>query len=494
MKPLTCFRIGFSLIFSLMLCFSAQTVDADVIRKPVYAGSFYPDKRTELTAMINRFTRRIKPDAVQLPSQMSLKALILPHAGYQYSGSTAAYASQVLKKYQFKKVVILAPDHRVGLAGGAVSDVVAYETPLGLIKLHNDAVKLRRKSNLFKSIAASDLYEHSLEVVLPFLQYYLKDFELVPVILGRVNIDTVTAEIEPLLDEDTLLVVSSDLSHYLPYSQAVTRDRETIEMILTLDNANLIARDNAACGKIPILIAMGLARRHGWQPLLLHYTNSGDTAGDRERVVGYAAIAFYGGSTMKSNNDSPQDLNAHQGQTLVKLARQTIAERLGATSADIDDVALEGVEFQARRGTFVTLTINGQLRGCIGSLEPSESILDGVRHNAVNAAFHDPRFPQLSTAELQQTDIEVSILTQPQPLKYKDADDLLSKLQPHVDGVILRKGPARATFLPQVWDQLPQPEKFLSHLCLKAGLSADTWQKGRLEILTYQVQYFEEEK
>ncbi|MBU0988264.1 MAG: AmmeMemoRadiSam system protein A [Proteobacteria bacterium] len=196
---------------------------------------------------------------------------------------------------------------------------------------------------------------------------------------------------------------------------------------------------------------------------------------------------------MQSNHDSPADLNAHQGQTLIKLARQTIAERLGLKPVKLDPDSLGDTHFQARRGTFVTLTINGQLRGCIGSLAATESLLEGVRHNAINAAFHDPRFPELSAAELAKTDIEVSILTEPQPLAYKDKSDLLAKLRPGVDGVILRQGSASATFLPQVWEQLPQPEKFLSHLCLKAGLPSDTWQKGRLEILTYQVQYFEEE-
>jgi AmmeMemoRadiSam system protein A len=150
--------------------------------------------------------------------------------------------------------------------------------------------------------------------------------------------------------------------------------------------------------------------------------------------------------------------------------------------------------FQSRRGTFVTLTIDGQLRGCIGNLEASESIAEGIKRNAVNAAFHDPRFPQLDAKELDKIHIEVSILTDPQPLEYRGSKDLIAKLRPHVDGVILRQGSAVATFLPQVWEQLPRPETFLSNLCRKAGLPGDTWQKGQLEIMTYQVQYFEEKK
>ena len=142
----------------------------------------------------------------------------------------------------------------------------------------------------------------------------------------------------------------------------------------------------------------------------------------------------------------------------------------------------------------MTLTINKQLRGCIGNLDSTDSIVDGIERNAINAAFRDPRFPPLKADELNRVDIEVSILTEPQPLEYRDSKDLLSKLRVNVDGVILRKGSASATFLPQVWEQLPQPETFLSHLCTKAGLPADTWRKGNLDILTYQVQCFEEEK
>ncbi len=197
---------------------------------------------------------------------------------------------------------------------------------------------------------------------------------------------------------------------------------------------------------------------------------------------------------MKNRMDSFQSLNEEQGQMLVKLARQTIEERLDKRSIKVDPDSMRDSVFKEKRGTFVTLTINKQLRGCIGNLDSTNSIVDGIERNAINAAFRDPRFPALKADELDRVDIEVSILTEPQPLEYRDSKDLLSKLRVNVDGVILRKGSASATFLPQVWEQLPQPEKFLSHLCTKAGLRADTWKKGNLDILTYQVQYFEEEK
>ncbi|MEE4606746.1 MAG: AmmeMemoRadiSam system protein A [Desulfobacteraceae bacterium] len=185
-----------------------------------------------------------------------------------------------------------------------------------------------------------------------------------------------------------------------------------------------------------------------------------------------------------------------QGQLLVKLARNTILKELAGkstnTKADTSILAFQDERFQAHCGTFVTLKIKGQLRGCIGNLTPEGSVLEGVKRNAVNAAFHDPRFSSISAAELDRTQIEVSILTEPLPLAYRDSQDLIQKLRVNVDGVIIRKGHASATFLPQVWEQLPRPEDFLNHLCMKAGLPADAWKHSELEVLTYQVQYFEE--
>jgi AmmeMemoRadiSam system protein A len=196
-------------------------------------------------------------------------------------------------------------------------------------------------------------------------------------------------------------------------------------------------------------------------------------------------------------HDTPNPLfSQEQGQVLVRLARKTIADKLKDDpehSADVElQAELRDQCFQTRCGTFVTLKIKGKLRGCIGSLTSGEALSENIRRNALNAAFHDPRFSALSKEELNRADIEISILSEPQELAHRNGSDLIAKLRPHIDGVIIRKGPASATFLPQVWEQLPQPEDFLSHLCLKAGLSSDDWQRGELEVSTYQVQYFEE--
>ncbi|MCF8027041.1 MAG: AmmeMemoRadiSam system protein A [Desulfobacteraceae bacterium] len=194
----------------------------------------------------------------------------------------------------------------------------------------------------------------------------------------------------------------------------------------------------------------------------------------------------------EENQSRPFD--EKKGEILLEIARKTIADRLGLSykpSTDLD-AASRDTAFESRRGTFVTLKINDQLRGCIGNLLPDKPLISAVQDNAVNAAFQDPRFAPLSKQEFEKIQIEVSLLTEPKPLNYKDGRDLLDKLRPHVDGVILRKGPYSSTFLPQVWEQLPDKKTFLEQLCMKAGLPADAWQKGDIEVLTYQVRYFEE--
>jgi AmmeMemoRadiSam system protein A len=199
---------------------------------------------------------------------------------------------------------------------------------------------------------------------------------------------------------------------------------------------------------------------------------------------------------MNANADSGHLLTEEQGQILVRLARQTISKRLGYPPEEKDildlEQSLDDEIFQAHCGTFVTLKISQKLRGCIGHLVGYTSLKKGIQENAVNAAFRDPRFSPLTAEELSLINIEVSVLSDPKPLEFTDAEDLLSKLRPHVDGVIIRKEVASSTFLPQVWEHLPNSKDFLSQLCLKAGLSSNAWRKEQLVVSTYQVQYFEE--
>lgn len=464
------------------------------LREPVWNGTFYPAKGDELLRLIDQLTRQAQTNASPVGAGRPLKALIMPHAGYIYSGSTAAHAARVLDNQSFDTVILLGPDHRLGITNAALSSAAVWQTPLGRVRLHPHNRTLSQKSDLFRVLGPTEDREHSLEVILPFLQVYLEAFELLPMILGPCDHQKLGEVIDQLMDDRTLLVVSADLSHFLHYDRAVLRDRSTIQAILDLDSAPILGDDNRTCGKHPIAVLLHLARKHHWQPSLLAYANSGDTAGDHDRVVGYAAIAFFGEMPMSSHEATPLDQS--QGRALLLLARHTLLERFNRQMPESQKSQMESrladPPLQEPCGTFVTLKIGGQLRGCIGSLAGTESIVDNVRSNTVNAAFHDPRFRVLTAQELDRVMIEVSVLTEPKPLDYTDAEDLTAKLRPGIDGVTIRKGMASATFLPQVWRQLPNVDAFLSQLCMKAGLAANAWRRERLDVETYQVQYFEE--
>jgi AmmeMemoRadiSam system protein A len=185
-------------------------------------------------------------------------------------------------------------------------------------------------------------------------------------------------------------------------------------------------------------------------------------------------------------------LTEEEGAYLLSVARQTVEEKLMGKKEEGKRETIQSPKFHEKRGTFVTLTKDGALRGCIGHIIPQESMIDGIRENAINAAFRDPRFNPISETEWTRVQLEISILTDPSPLDYTDAVDLLNKLRPGIDGLIIKKGFNQATFLPQVWEQLPDKKEFLSRLCLKAGLDMDAWKNDKLEVLVYQVQAFEE--
>lgn len=218
--------------------------------------------------------------------------------------------------------------------------------------------------------------------------------------------------------------------------------------------------------------------------LFLCGVSFGQGAKDREKLEP--------GTKETAMTDSDK-LTEDEGKYLLSVARKTIAQRLSGQKDPEPSDADPSAKFLEQRGTFVTLTTGGNLRGCIGHIIPQESLIEGIRVNSINAAFKDPRFPALTKEEWERVKVEISILTDPKPLSYSDADDLLKKLRPEIDGVIIRQGYHQSTFLPQVWEQLPGKEDFLSHLCQKAGLGADAWKKGDLEVSTYQVQAFEEE-
>ena len=430
------------------------------IRPAAVAGMFYPDNPVELKHVVADLLARAKRDAASpVP-----KALIVPHAGYIYSGPVAASAYVRLERLRgrIRRVVLLGPTHRVYVQGLALPEAERFATPLGEVQLDRAGMQaVAGLPQVIKSAAAHRM-EHSLEVQLPFLQQVLGDFQLLPLAVGEAGAAEVADVLETVWGGDeTLIVISSDLSHFLPDPAARKVDGATVDAILAL-NSHL--SHEQACGATPINGLLLAARRHGLHPVVLDVRNSSDTAGDPDRVVGYAAFAFEAAA-------DPDQPDAEKGATLLKLARSEIASKLGRPATP----PAQAGWLREPGASFVTLTRKGELRGCVGTLEAHRPLGIDVRENAVAAAFRDPRFMPLAHAEFDEIRVEVSLLSPTEALQVKDESAALAALRPNIDGIVFKYGHYRSTFLPQVWEQLPEPAEFLAHLRRKAGLPMDFW-------------------
>ncbi len=430
------------------------------IRSAAVAGMFYPDSPSEL----KRTVTELLANASVTGSACPPKALIVPHAGYIYSGAVAAsaYARLGELRGRIRRVVLLGPTHRVYIRGLALPEAERFATPLGEVALDQTGMQLLAGLPQVTRSAAAHQMEHALEVQLPFLQQVLGDFQLLPLAVGEATAAEVAEVLETVWGGDeTLIVISSDLSHFLPDALARKVDGGTVGDILALKPH---LNHEQACGATPVNGLLLVARKHGLHPVALDVRNSGDTAGDPDRVVGYAAFAFEAAA-------DPDQPDVEKGETLLKLARAEIASKLGhevASPAQADWLREPGA-------SFVTLTRQGELRGCIGTLEAHRSLEIDVRENAAAAAFRDPRFMPLSRAEFDEIRVEVSLLSPAQPIEAKDESSALAALRPNIDGVVFEYRHFRSTFLPQVWEQLPEPAEFLAHLKRKAGLPVDFW-------------------
>lgn len=447
-------------------------------RPPAVAGTFYPGHPHELEAVVGALLAEAEaaiPDNTPVP-----KAIIAPHAGYIYSGSTAAQAYARLKPAAdiITRVILLGPCHRVPVRGLAMSSVDFFKTPLGDIPIDGKAALEIANLPQVQVFDATHAEEHSLEVQLPFLQRVLDDFKVLPLVVG----DVPPSEIAQVLDmlwggPETLIVISSDLSHFLDYDTANDLDKKTCTAIETL-SPDAIGH-NQACGRYPVKGLLALAKRRGLRVETLGLCNSGDTAGDKSRVVGYGAWAFYEkAEKAPETNDFEAKtralLNQHGG-TLLKLAADRIKQALEngkSLPVQLDDFP---IDLRAPGACFVTLKRHGQLRGCIGSPQAYRPLIQDVAENAVSSAFRDHRFKPLLPAELEELDLSISVLSPSSPMTITNEADLLQQLRPGIDGLIIEDGPRRALFLPSVWEQLPQPAQFLGHLKTKAGMAADHW-------------------
>lgn len=262
-----------------------------MLRKPAVAGMFYPKEKEALQKMLASFFQTVDQDRFFQEKIKNIKTsdihgLIVPHAGYIYSGRTAAYTYSLLKKVKPKKILLLGPNHTIPLSGISFADYEAWETPLGKI---SSAVETRITSPPITYENKAHLKEHCLEVQLPFLQHLLKDFQIAPAIVGELTESEIKSFVKLLKEkfDDYFIIISTDLSHYLTQKEAEKEDKKTITSLTNLNSTNL-----NACGRFPLAVAIELCRFNRWQPRLLQYTTSAEASGDASRVVGYASLFF----------------------------------------------------------------------------------------------------------------------------------------------------------------------------------------------------------
>jgi len=435
------------------------------LRPPAVAGSFYPRDPRLLARDVDALLDAAPAHVGAVP-----KAIIVPHAGYVYSGAVAATAYRALApaRSRIRRVVLLGPAHRVAVRGLALPGVTQFATPLGEIPI--DRALVERVSKLPQVIVHPRCHapEHSLEVQLPFLQRALEAFTLLPLVVGQATANEVAEVLRAVWGgPETLIVISSDLSHYLPYPVASEVDRSTVGLIL---NGQPMLTHDQACGATPVNGLLTALRGGTLDAELVDLRNSGDTAGPRDQVVGYVAVLF------RERETATADEEPQLGQALVELARDAIdAAVAGREPPHRRRDFLTEARLDAAGAVFVTLKQDGALRGCIGSLEATRSLREDVAANAVAAALEDPRFAPLAAGELPRVAVEVSLLSAAEPIVVKNEAEALAALRPGIDGIVLEHGKRRATFLPQVWEQLASPGEFLAHLKRKAGLPADFW-------------------
>lgn len=471
--------------------------DAAAERQPAVAGAFYPAGRSELAAMVDGFLARAKPPDVK----GELRVLVVPHAGYVYSGQVAAYGYKELAGKSFDTVVLMCDSHRGYFEGIAVYPGGSWKTPLGSIEVDGDfAAKLAKFDPKLRADESAFGGDHTLEVQLPFLQRVLEGkFRIVPILFGNVGREDFRKLADAILrnggGKSVLVIATTDLSHYPSYKDAKVADAKTVEGIVSGDVDKLeknIAEmkgkgiDNlatCACGEDAVKAAMLVAKGMGADEIkLLNAANSGDVSGERGRVVGYAAIGFFipkgaGGGA----------LNGREREELLKIAEKSVVSFV--TKGKVPSFEITDPKLNERLGAFVTLKKGGRLRGCIGSFSPTTiPLYEVVSQMAVAAASQDARFSPVKREELSSLTYEISVLSVPEKVdSWKDV--VIGR-----DGVIIRKGLHSGVFLPQVaTDHHMTLEEFLGELCAqKAGLPRDCYKEKEVDLYVFRAEVFGE--
>jgi AmmeMemoRadiSam system protein B/AmmeMemoRadiSam system protein A len=474
------------------------------IRPAAVSGKFYPSDPQKLKLAVEDFLN----DSAEIPMEKPV-ALIVPHAGYIYAGQICADAYRQVMGRSYDVIVILGTNHTTGgFSGVSVGDYAAFRTPLGDVSVDREITSaLLAASEDCNQNRLVHTAEHSIEVQLPFVQTLFPKARIVPAIVHPadyemcVRFGQVLANV--LKNRQALIVISSDLSHYPNHENAIKADRRTLEAITMLDpaqipplmrNLSLPGLETRACGEAAILAGMTAAKALGaTRAVVAGYANSGDVPiGDSSKTVGYGAVVLTAGNapsdTEALNRPEPPPeatpLRDSEKSILLKFARETIRRYLTTQTVPL------ARNFPARlsylQGVFVTLRKDEQLRGCIGHMQPDSELGKTVGAMALEAAFNDPRFPPVQLKELNNLEIEISVLTPMKPIA-GPGDIVIGR-----DGILMSKSGTSAVFLPQVavensWDR----DETLDNLCKKAGLSGGCWKSGaRFQV--FQAEVFSE--
>ena len=439
-----------------------MAIALDEVKPLKFSGSWYPEKAASLHKMVDDFLGNTK--AYPFNSKM----MIVPHAGLRFSGAVAATAYRLIKaqKSKIERIVIIGPSHRSNFKGIAIPSHSFFETPFGHFPVNQEAMKSLLEVD---GIEVSDQpfeEEHSLELQLPFLHHILKNISIVPMIVGLAEPELVEKAIEKVWGgEETVILLSSDLSHFHDYMTAQTIDKKSVAMIETLSPSLTSVN---ACGHRVINGALLRAKKINMRVTGIDVRNSGDIVGSKDRVVGYGSFVFeYAASAT---------LPEQYREELRRVAIASIKKGLQKGSAPHVHIGSFSKPLEAIRGCFVTLTTkDGRLRGCIGSPQPHRPLVQDVVENSYKAAFGDRRFKPLTEKEIEQIDMKIAILSTLCPIECNSEAELLEALKPDVEGLVIRDRGNNALFLPSVWESIPQPEIFLKRLKEKAGMKADHW-------------------
>jgi hypothetical protein len=475
----------------LAVLFFANPSFSSNIKEPSAAGTFYPDNPKELSKMVDSLVASVSAKSID----GEIFALIVPHAGYGFSGETAAFGYKLLKNRKYKTVIVIGTSHRYGFSGVSVYPEGKFATPLGNIEVDKEfALKLLNQDKEIYFEPQAFKNEHSVEVQLPFLQRTLNGFKIVPIVTGDCPLSTCDRLASLLKDaigdrKDVLVVVSTDLYHGYDYEEAEAVDNLTISYINNMDAEGLYygLRDGKLqlCGGFGVVSTIILAKELGHNKVkLLKNTNSAQVTSKKIKgtwTVGYASLAI-------DNESGGAMLNKEERKKLLKIARSSIETYL-KTGKKLE-LSETNPALLKEMGAFVTLHKHGELRGCIGNLIGKGPFYLTVRDMAIESATGDPRFSPLQLTELGDIDIEISALS---PMQKIDTPD---KIRLGIDGVLVRKGFRSGVFLPQVATETGwTKEKFMSNLCAhKAGLSPDAWKGDDIEIFTFTAEIFSEKE